>query len=56
MTELATDVQQLSLHLSDTFARVQEGVELFLVGGIVRDVLLGASSGRGRDLDRKSVV
>jgi poly(A) polymerase len=51
VTELASDVQQLSLHLSETFARVQDGVELFLVGGIVRDVLLGASSGRGRDLD-----
>jgi poly(A) polymerase len=46
---LPADVQRLSGHLADQFAQIQPGAELFLVGGIVRDVLLGAP--RGRDLD-----
>jgi poly(A) polymerase len=46
---LSPDVQRLSVRLAEEFARVEPPTELFLVGGIVRDLLLGASV--GRDLD-----
>src|SRR4030081_2204032 len=47
VTGLSADVQQLSVRLAEEFARLQ--TELFLVGGLVRDLLLGATV--GRDLD-----
>jgi len=47
---LPADVQRLSGQIADQFAEIQPGAELFLVGGIVRDLLLGAPLG-GRDLD-----
>src|SRR5919204_3570692 len=46
---LTPDVQRLTVRLAEEFARVEPPSELFLVGGIVRDLLLGASV--GRDLD-----
>ena len=49
LSTLPQDVQELGTRLSTAFARVDEHVELFLVGGVVRDMLLGAPL--GRDLD-----
>src|SRR5262245_7370823 len=46
---LPPDVQRLSRRLAEHFAALDPTVELFLVGGLVRDALLGAP--RGRDLD-----
>src|SRR5258707_9271726 len=47
VTGLPAEVQQLSTRLAEEFARLN--AEFFLVGGLVRDVLLGATV--GRDLD-----
>src|SRR3982074_984713 len=47
LSSLSADIQHLSARLVDAFA--QSDAELFLVGGIVRDLLLGATV--GRDLD-----
>ncbi len=49
VTGLPADVQQLSVRIADALSKVDASAELFLVGGIVRDVLLGAPI--GRDLD-----
>jgi poly(A) polymerase len=49
LAHVPADVQRLSTRLSDEFARVDPAAELFLVGGMVRDLLLGAPL--GRDLD-----
>jgi poly(A) polymerase len=49
VTGLPEDVQGLSLRISSELTRVEPTAELFLVGGIVRDLLLGAPS--GSDLD-----
>src|ERR1700738_2905239 len=46
---LPADVQGISALLADEFSQIGADAELFLVGGIVRDVLLGAPL--GRDLD-----
>jgi poly(A) polymerase len=46
---LPVPVEQLSVRLAAEFTRLDAHAELFLVGGIVRDVLLGAPL--GRDLD-----
>src|SRR5258706_11945096 len=46
---LPGDVQRLSAEIADQFSQIQPGAEIFLVGGIVRDLLLGAPL--GRDLD-----
>ncbi len=46
---LPADVQRLSGQIADQFAQIEPGAELFLVGGMVRDLLLGAPL--GRDLD-----
>ena len=46
---LPADVQRLSARIADQFSQIKSDTELFLVGGIVRDVLLGAPL--GRDLD-----
>ena len=43
---LPADVQRLSDQIADQFSQIQPRVELFLVGGIVRDLLLGAPLGR----------
>jgi poly(A) polymerase len=45
---LPADVARLSARLSEAFAR-EDQAELFLVGGLVRDLLLGAPA--GHDLD-----
>jgi len=50
LAALPADVQRLSGRIADQFAQIQAGAELFLVGGIVRDLLLGAPLGC-RDLD-----
>jgi poly(A) polymerase len=47
LTGLSVDVRQLSTRLAEQFARLE--TELFLVGGLVRDLLLGATV--VRDLD-----
>ena len=47
VTGLSADVQQLSARLAEEFAQLE--TELFLVGGLVRDVLLGATV--AHDLD-----
>jgi poly(A) polymerase len=47
VTGLSPDVQELSVRLADEFARVH--AELFLVGGLVRDLLLGGTV--AHDLD-----
>jgi poly(A) polymerase len=49
LADLPTNVQELSSRLAEAFARVDRDAELFLVGGLVRDVLLGAPV--ARDLD-----
>jgi poly(A) polymerase len=49
VTGLPGHVQQLSLRIADALASIEPSAELFLVGGIVRDVLLGARA--GHDLD-----
>jgi len=49
VTGLPADVQQLSVRIADALSKVDASAELFLVGGIVRDVLLGAPI--GHDLD-----
>ncbi|MCA1646772.1 MAG: CCA tRNA nucleotidyltransferase [Chloroflexi bacterium] len=49
MARLPADVQRLGAELAGQFDRVQPGLELFLVGGVVRDILLGAPL--GHDLD-----
>jgi len=46
---LAPDVQALCARLAEEFSRVDDHAELYLVGGIVRDLLLGAP--HGHDLD-----
>jgi poly(A) polymerase len=48
-THLPHDVQQLSIDIAAALGRVDASAELFLVGGIVRDLLLGAQA--GHDLD-----
>src|SRR5438552_11880469 len=47
---LPADVQRLSVLLADQLSHIEPGAELFLVGGLVRDLLLAAPLGR-RDLD-----
>jgi poly(A) polymerase len=49
LTGLPADVQRLNVRIADRLEQVDPTAELFLVGGIVRDLLLGASV--GRDLD-----
>jgi poly(A) polymerase len=49
VTGLPPNVQRLSLRIVDALARVDSSAELYLVGGIVRDLLLGAQA--GHDLD-----
>ncbi len=49
MTGLPHDVQRLSLRIGEALAGVDASAELYLVGGIVRDLLLGAQA--GHDLD-----
>jgi poly(A) polymerase len=46
---LPDEVRQLALRIASALQRVQTDTELYLVGGIVRDVLLGAPI--GHDLD-----
>ena len=46
---LPADVQRLASHIAEQFAQIQPAADLFLVGGIVRDLLLGAPL--RRDLD-----
>jgi poly(A) polymerase len=46
---LPTDIQQLCERIGHDFKRLDERTELFLVGGVVRDLLLGATV--PRDLD-----
>jgi poly(A) polymerase len=50
VTRLPTPVQRLSLRIADELNRLQPGSELFLVGGIVRDLLLGGALGHDVDL------
>ena len=47
--QLPPETRRLSARLAEHFATVDADIELFLVGGLVRDVLLGAP--HGRDLD-----
>ncbi len=47
---MPVDVQRLSARIADEFARIAPGAELFLVGGIVRDLLLGAPVGHDLDI------
>jgi poly(A) polymerase len=49
VTGVPADVQRLSERIGDELARVDAEAELFLVGGIVRDLLLAAPI--GHDLD-----
>lgn len=49
VTQLPDDIRTLSARIAAELDRVQPGAELFLVGGIVRDLLLGAPI--GHDLD-----
>jgi poly(A) polymerase len=49
VTGLPDDVQRLSLRIAEALAHVDASAELYLVGGIVRDLLLGAQA--GHDLD-----
>ncbi len=49
LTRLPEDVQRLSNRILDALDAVEHGTELYLVGGIVRDLLLGAPI--GHDLD-----
>jgi poly(A) polymerase len=49
VADLPADVQRLSIRLADEFSQIEPGAELFLVGGIVRDLLLDAPL--ERDLD-----
>src|ERR1051325_4556459 len=49
VTHVPEDVQRLSARIADELARVDPGSELYLVGGIVRDLLLDAPV--GEDLD-----
>jgi poly(A) polymerase len=49
VTGLPHHVQQLSLRVGDALGRIDPDAELFLVGGIVRDVLLGAQAGHDVD-------
>jgi poly(A) polymerase len=49
VTGLPPDVQRLGERIADELARVDASAELFLVGGIVRDLLLAAPT--GHDLD-----
>jgi poly(A) polymerase len=49
LTRLPDDVQKLSLRIADELQQVKPGAELFLVGGLVRDLLLQAAV--GHDLD-----
>jgi len=49
LTGLCPHVQRLSIRIADKLEQVDPTAELFLVGGIVRDLLLGAAV--GRDLD-----
>ncbi|HTD78565.1 MAG TPA: HDIG domain-containing protein, partial [Chloroflexota bacterium] len=46
---LPAEIERLSLRIAQKLERVDATAELFLVGGIVRDLLLGAAV--GRDLD-----
>ena len=49
LTALPAEIERLSLRIAHKLERVDATAELFLVGGIVRDLLLGAAV--GRDLD-----
>ena len=49
LSALAPEVQRLVARLAEEFAR-RATAELFLVGGMVRDLLLGARQS-GQDLD-----
>ncbi|MBV9577787.1 MAG: HDIG domain-containing protein [Chloroflexi bacterium] len=49
MTRLPAHVQQLSLRIGEALVRIDPSIELFLVGGVVRDLLLGAVA--SHDLD-----
>src|SRR5205823_7443256 len=49
LTALPAEIERLSLRIAQKLERVDATAELFLVGGIVRDLLLGAAV--GRDLD-----
>ncbi len=49
MAGLPINVQRLSTVLVDEFSQISTDAELYLVGGLVRDLLLGAPL--GRDLD-----
>lgn len=50
MAGLPDDVQGLAIRLATEFSQIQPDAEVFLVGGIVRDLLLGAPVGRDLDL------
>jgi poly(A) polymerase len=47
--QLPPAVRRLSLRIADALEHIEPGAELYLVGGIVRDLLLGGSV--GHDLD-----
>ena len=49
LTALPAEIERLSLRIAHKLERVDATAELFLVGGIVRDLMLGAAV--GRDLD-----
>jgi poly(A) polymerase len=49
LARLPDEARQLCLRIGDAFRRVDPSIELFLVGGVVRDLLLGAAL--PRDLD-----
>jgi len=49
LVALPEPIRRLSLHIVAAFEQVEPGAELYLVGGIVRDLLLGGAI--GHDLD-----
>src|SRR5579872_5525919 len=49
MIEVPLPVERLSRRIAEEMERIEPGAELYLVGGIVRDLLLGAPV--GHDLD-----
>lgn len=46
---LPEPIRRLSLRIADAFEQLEPGTELYLVGGLVRDLLLGGAA--GHDLD-----